>query len=160
MKAGDLVEYQGKDWRVYKSNRNLRTVILIHWDQSKVEVADDDPEVTLLADPSTWPFVALPRKFESSGRVIKVSRTRSGRTVELSPNRDWTPSDPLRAGGSIFFNPKLKLMLAEILVAAHENGDLSRVPITKGFGSMSLRKKRAAKPQQRSLMAHIMDDDD
>lgn len=161
MLVGDLVEYQDKVWKVYKAIRDVRTLILIHIDGSKVEVADDDPEMSFVASPTkNWPFVALPRKAEKSGPIIQIQRPVRNRPHVLRPNLDWTSSDPGRAGGSVFFNPDLKLRIGEVLVATFRNGSLGRVPITKTFGSIAQKRQRAEQePENTTLFGRLLDDD-
>lgn len=166
MKVGNLVRYEDQAWRVYRADAQVRTVTLLHWSGQTLEVEDDNPGLKVIADVSVWPFVAAPRKAEKAGRLTRLIRTTEGRTVDLEPNVDWVPSDPFRSGGSIFLNPKLRLRIGEILVAHHTSDSnkitMSRVPITRGFGSVSQRQKRSGmdRPREpRTWMDHLIDDD-
>jgi len=159
---GDLVEVQSKSWQVYKKDSRVRTLTLLHADGTKLEVADDDPEVIFVASPiKNWPFVALPRKPEKSGPIVSIQRTVRGRVLELKANSGWSLSDPGRAGGSVFLNPDLKLKVGDILVAKYHDGSLSRVPITKTFGTMAQKRQRLVEKGQEadsSLYGILLDD--
>lgn len=142
MDTGDIVLYRDKLWRFSSSNRDFGTCILVNFDTERVEVSSADTSVKVLYSTTGWPFSVIPAKAFKAGRIVEIKR----RGVALRPLVDWVPSDMLRAGGSLFFNPDLKLQSGEVLVARHEKGFLARVPITKAFGTGKQRQKRKASP--------------
>lgn len=150
---------------MYKADRHVRTVTLIRWDGTLEEVEDDLKGVRIVCDPATdWPFVMAPVRFSKAGRVEKLIRPAKagGRNQELAPYIDWAPSDPFRAGGSLFLNPELGLRYGEVLSAQHKDGvTMSRVPISKNFGTMKQRElKKTAKPKVFNRYEALFDDDD
>jgi hypothetical protein len=166
MQVGEIVRYAEQSWRVYKMDRQVRTAILVKWDGTREEIADDDPGAVVVCNPSTaWPFTTSPRRSERAGRIVKLTRA-TNPPRELVPYVDWAPSDQYRAGGSIFLNPRLGFRIGEVLSAEHQNGSLSRITITQAFGTMAQRQLRAMKPKLpvragrfNSLMDDGMDDD-
>lgn len=153
MKTGDVVRYQNCRWRVQTHSQELRLCTLVNFNGDKTEVPDDldqGLELKVLYNPETWPFVSIPVK-STFGRITGVSRSRliqgETETVHLEPLIDWLPGDFLKAGGSIHFNPRLQLKHGEVLVALHESGKLQRIAITKSFGTMKTKVKRAEKPE-------------
>lgn len=159
MLIGEVVEYEGHRWRVYKLDRNVRTVALIRWGGATEEVADDDPGLVVVGNPCEWPLVTARLK-PHSGALTKLSIARKGQLELLQPLVDWVPSDLMRAGGSIFINPKLALTVGDVLIAEHKDGTASRIPITKRYGSLAQRKVvRPAIQQKKSLMG-ILDGED
>lgn len=159
MKVGDIVEYEGHRWRVYRADRHVKTVTLLRWDETIEEVALDDPRAKVLWDPSKWPFVAAKVNLKA-GRFTELVLTRKGKTSSLRPYVDWVPSDQSRPGGSIFVNPLLGLQLGEVLVAVHANGTRVRIPITREFGTMKKRKQRQSALPERRELADYLDGED
>lgn len=157
---GDIVAYQGGRWRIHRVDSGVRTLVLLAWDGEKIEVPNDSPDLKHLITPSTWPFVATPTKV-SRGPVKKLTLTRKKASLVLVPYEHWVPSDNLRAGGPLFLNPALRLRVGEILVATHSSKKLSRIPITKTFGSISKRERQAKLPQvqQTPTFFDRLDDD-
>lgn len=146
MEVGEIVFHQSVRWRVLSHNRPFRICILASWEGRRLEVPDDleariDGDLTVLYQPSKWPFVAAPRK-PSAGRIIEVLRDGE----PLRPLVDWVPSNMFRPGGALFFNPNLGLQTGETLTAKHEKGRLSPVRINRGFGTGTRRKQRKNKP--------------
>ncbi len=138
--VGDLVRYNEYVWLVMQHDKQVSILKLRNWEDTVVEAPNDRSEVQLLARPSAqWPFVAAPVK-SSVGPVEKVFRAET----ELVPLTDWVPSAIGRSGGSIFFNPQLRLRVGEVLVAHHRTGRLSRINITPAFGTVGTRRKREA----------------
>ena len=137
MKIGDVVRHEGRLWKVSGHNQEFGVFVLIDSEAARTEVASDDC-LEVVHSTSDWPFVALPTKAFRYGRVVRVLRN----GVALRPLVDWAPSDMLRAGGSLFFNPDLSLKPGETLVAHYEKGRPGKVPITKAFGSIQQRKNR------------------
>lgn len=156
MKIGDLVEQQGKRWKVTKHFRSRRMCELRAWDGSTQEVPDDHDESVLCHPPTDWPFVPLSVR-PSSGPIVRVAREGS----DLVPLVDWVPSAFLRAGGSIFFNPDLRLRPSEVLVAVFQRGDTVRINITRAFGTVQRRRVKAnpQPPRRRSAFERIMGED-
>jgi len=161
MKIGDILFYQDRYWKLETSNREFRTCQLVSFDGTKQEVADDLDEnnstVLIVCNPAEqWPFCSIAIKVKA-GPLRGI--TRAG-TV-LTPMVDWIPSDFQRPGGAIFFNPRLRLKVGEILVATHQDGSFSRITITPGFGTLKRKAARAKakepKPQQ-SVYDQLMDD--
>lgn len=141
MNIGDIIFYQDKLWKVSGQNRDYGTLVLVSFDAVRIEVPAG-LKIDQWFSTTAWPFVALPTKTFKAGRVIEVRR---GGSV-LKPMLEWVPSDMLRAGGSLFFNPSLGLEVGEVLVACHEKGSLTRVSILRDFGSIKQRQQRKASP--------------
>jgi len=144
MKIGDVVLYQSQYWKLVTCNSEYRTCMAMDFDGNKVEIPDDYDEsgqLVVMYNPSaSWPFTSVPDKLKA-GPLRRVTRG----TTLLRPMVDWMPSDFLRSGGAIFFNPALRLSTGEILVATHQSGALSRITITKGFGTVRRKVARAEK---------------
>jgi len=164
LKIGDIVLYREARWKVVSQSPSFRTCVLARFDGTKDEVADDldvtGEELKVLFNPAdTWPFVAC-HVHAKAGPLVDVQRG----PMSLSPLVDWVPSDFLRPGGSVFFNPTLRLRQGEVLVGVHQNGTRSRISITKAFGTVTRRKQRAANPEKtrgpRSSFERLLDDDD
>ena len=164
MEVGDVVEYQASRWRVYKADRQVRTLTLRREDGFLEEVEDDHPDLKRLFSPSKWPFVTAPLH-PSAGRISKVYRPRGLDLNELRPLVDWVLSDPVRPGGAIFMSPRLRLSRGDTLLIEHVSGKRTRVVISEGFGSMELRRKRKEKAVEEprtlgdSLVEDFMADD-
>jgi hypothetical protein len=158
MNVGDIVLYQGARWKVVSHEPSFRTCQLVQFNGTKVEVPDDEDLKVLFNPAKSWPFVAGP-VHARSGPLIGVLRG----ALSLGPLVDWVPSDFLRPGGSIFFNPELRLRQGEILVGLHKDGTRSRISITKAFGTVRLRKHRVANPLKakgpKSSFDRLMSDD-
>lgn len=139
---GDLVQYDNRRWRVKGYDRQVRVCQLASWDGEFIEVADNAKGFEVVARPQAqWPFTTAPHK-RLGGAITKV--TRDGR--ELEPLVEWVPSSFGRSGGSIFFNPALRLRQGDVLVAHYEDDSLGRINITRGFGTIKHRRARAKKP--------------
>ena len=163
MEVGDVVLYQGVHWRVLSYNRSFRLCILANW-EDRIEVPDDldghpGNELTVVCQPSSWPFIAAPTK-TNAGRIVEV--TRDGKP--LQPLVDWVPGNMFRSGGALFLNPALKLQTGEVLTAKHEKGLLSSVRINRGFGTGAHRKRRKSTswkpPKPTTAYDRLMSDDD
>ncbi len=145
MKVGDVVAHAGQRWKVLTHNQDVRTCILVGFEGARLEVPDDlqPPDLEVLCNPAdSWPFVPAPIR-PRAGPVLKVVRGQLG----LAPFDEWVPSDFNRPGGSIFFNPKLRLRAGEVLAAQHKDGTRSRINITHSFGTVQQRQARALKPR-------------
>jgi hypothetical protein len=146
MDIGDIVTYQGVRWSVLSRDRSFGVCSLSSWDGRRINVPDGldsghASEVKVIHRPSTWPFVSVPMR-PKSGRVTEVHRG----TQQLQPFEDWAPSGMFCIGGSLFFNPALRLRPGESLILVHERGSRSRVVLTRSFGTVAHKKKRAAEP--------------
>lgn len=163
MKLGDLVSHDNAFWIVTRYDpKRTRTATLLNSEGLSQEIAHDEP-VEVIANPSLdWPFVAAPVK-PMLGPIKMLSWPKPG--VEILPlvlYRDWLPSDPIRAGGSIFLNPSLGLRIGDFLLAAHVSGKLSRVDIPNNFGTVHQKLARKAdKPKavDRTAYTRLLDDD-
>lgn len=142
MKTGDLVQFDGARCFLLRMDPQTRMAALVYPDGRKVEVPDtldvDDPvRLQVVANPSSeWPMVACPTK-RGAGPVIRV--TVPPRNRELRQWVDWMPADPLRAGGTIFFNPALRLSGGDLLLATHRSGFVSRITVPLKFGTVAQR---------------------
>jgi len=146
MDIGDIVSYQGTRWIVLSRDRDYQTCALSSWDGRRIDIPDRPgseapPGVEVVHRPREWPFVALPTR-PKSGRVTEVYRD----GLLLEPLGDWVPSSMFGAGGSIFFDPLLRLRPGEVLILVHERGPRSRVIINRSFGTAGYKKQRAAEP--------------
>jgi len=164
MEVGDVVLYQGIRWRVLNRNQSFRLCTLANWEGRQVEVPDDleahsGDELTVVAQPSKWPFVTAPSK-SNAGRILEVLRDGE----PLDPLVDWVPSSLLRPGGALFFNPALRLQTGEVLTVKYEKGSMSPLRINRNFGTGARRKKRKANPWKppRPVTTYdrLMSDDD
>jgi len=141
---GSIVAYSDHLWRVLRRNHGTRTAILEQWDGTTEELADDADEqqadeVSVWCNPSKdWPFVPAPSKTKA-GPIEAVTLARPGDRRVLRPMVDWVPSDRRGRGGSLFFHPSLNLRQGEVLSARHKNGSMSRVSITRSFGTLQRR---------------------
>jgi hypothetical protein len=162
LRVGEIVEYADHTWRVFKADRQVRTVTLIRGDSTQEEVEDDTAEVKVVCNPAlVWPFTTAPIRSERAGRIVKLTRASNPPQV-LSLYVDWAPSSHDRSGGSVFFNPKLRLRIGEVISAEHQDGSLSRITITKTFGTMAQRQRRALPkaPAVSSNRFSSLDEDD
>jgi hypothetical protein len=143
MQLGEIVEYQGRLWQVSIPKTALQVHVLQSLSGEKLEVANDDPEVVVLAHPAEeWPFVvASLRRADGPLRHVR----RNGQ--ELTPLVQWTTLDILTPSSSVFFHPALQLKLGEVLVGVHRNGRSARISVTSKFGTERRRRLRAAKPR-------------
>lgn len=158
MNLGTLVKFGGHRWRVYRVDKHVKTVTLIRWGGDLEEIADDDPEASIIADPSEWPVVTA-RVRPNAGPLVKLSLTR-GRLRPLEPFEDWVPSDMSRPGGSIFVNPALKLRMGEVLIAEYKTGSSARIVITKRFGTMAERKRQQEVSTEKRGLMDFLDGED
>lgn len=151
MKVGDLVEFEGVRWKVTIQRGSVCT--LTNWAGEHRELPTDHdlqpanelpPVVVLCHPPEDWPFVQVRCRLASAGPVRHM--TRDGQ--ELRPMVDWIPGDFLRPGGPMFFNPDLRLRVGEVLTAKHQRGKLSRVAVSRGFGTVARKRARHLRPQR------------
>lgn len=170
MKLGDLVSHETRFWIVTRYDpKRTKTATLREADGTALEVSCDAP-VTVIANPGQdWPFIAAPLK-PKWGPIVTLTRPTSPGTVAtggmvivtLTLYQDWLPSEPSRAGGSIFLNPALGLQAADYLLATHSNGRASSIVIPGHFGTVYQRQARAAaspKPDPRTAYTRLLGDD-
>ena len=157
--VGDVVEYEGHRWRVYKADAGVRTVSLVRWGGATEEIADDDPKLVFFGRPSEWPVVTA-RVKPNAGPLMKLGIARGVRLEDLQPLVDWVPSDLMRPGGSIFIHPRLKLKVGNVLVAEYRDGTASRIVITQRYGTIAQRKIPRARVQQKKGLMDILDGED
>jgi len=151
MELGDIVEFGGDRWKVSNFNPNHRTCLLTRFDGPPQEVPDDldlnsdeKTSLTVLFNPfKSWKYVTAPLKTKA-GRMIELRRN----SRILEPMVDWVPGDFYRAGGAIFLNPELNIHQGEILAVRHITGSLSRVAVTRNFGTVARRQRIAFRPPQ------------
>lgn len=149
---GDIVRMANQLWVVARCAPRL--VQLRNWAGITQKVLNDNNVFSFVARPQDqWPFVAAPIR-RTGGPVVRILRSET----ELTPIADWVPSGFNRSGGSIFFNPALKLRLGEVLVAHHKNG-VSRIDVTPTFGTVRLRRKRAEEPEPLTREQRLLGED-
>lgn len=173
MKAGDLIEAEGRRWLVRNLDRSTRSAILLSPTGEAASVADDleksEPEkCKVLCNPATqWPFVMVQVK-PTFGQLRQIVLPKpNGDEHVLVAFEHWVKPDMLQVGGAVFLNPDLRLGLGDMLVAVYERGR-ARVPIPRNFGTAKQRQARlvtAAPPQVPSLYERLgaggaIDDDD
>jgi len=164
---GDLVEYEGTFWIVLAVDaRRTRLATLLRADGQTQEVPHDleDGLVVHSNPPTEWPFVTVPEK-PRWGKVTSVSMvSRTAGLSPLAPFADYLFADPLRSGGSLFLNPRLKLRTGDILQAAFEKpGYVVNVAIPANFGTVAIRQARAVAKKPvgpASMYDRLISDDD
>lgn len=159
MKLGDVVHQNGTYWMVVRYDpRRTRTADLLSSAGPLITIAFDAP-VEIVANPSQdWPYVAA-KVSPRFGPIKGLSRPPA--TQHLVLYRDWLPSEPSRAGGSLFLNPKLGLRYGDYLLAHHENGKTSGISIPQTFGTVAQAKKRVEakpKPVERTAYSMLLED--
>lgn len=162
MDVGDLIEHNSVRWVVASRNPLARTVKISRGVLGELkEIADDDPEAKVVANPAkSWPFLSGVTK-PRHGRIKSILLTRAKTTYELEFLIDWVPSDFQRPGGPIFFNPSLKLRTGEVLIAVHADDTRTRLDVTKAFASVAARQVRSeAERLPPSFYDHLMSDND
>jgi len=164
VKVGDLVTHEAGFWIVTRHDpKRTRTATLRNAGGTAVEIPHD-AKIDVVANPGDdWPFVAAPLK-PKWGPITQLTRPSPAGpagTVTLSLYQDWLPSEPARAGGSIFLNPNLRLMIGDYLLATHANGKASSIVIPANFGTVRQRSARlASKPKpDRTAYTRLLDDD-
>lgn len=150
MIVGDLVAHQGERWVVVRIDAHVRMALLVNQAVRRLEVPDtldkDEPEsLQVIANPpATWPLVAFPTK-RLTGPVTKIAiPNAAARERDLETWVDWVPADPVREGGTIYFNPELRLRHGEVLIATFKNGMRGRITIPRNFGTVAQRAAAAA----------------
>jgi hypothetical protein len=163
VKLGDLVSHDNHFWIVARYDpKRTRTATLLNREGLSMEIPHNEP-VEVVANPSRdWPFVAAPVK-PMLGPVVGITRSSSADVVDdLELYRDWIPSEPTRAGGSIFLSPLLRLRPGDFLLLRHVTGKTSRVVIPHTFGTIGQKQARnIAKPKPvKTAYTRLLDDDD
>ena len=159
MKLGDVVKHMGSYWLVTRYDpKRTRTADLLA-SGGLFSVVPFDHAVEVVANPSQdWPYVAA-KVSPRFGPIKGLSRPPA--TQHLVLYRDWLPSEPSRAGGSLFLNPKLGLRYGDYLLAHHENGKTSGISIPQTFGTVAQAKKRVEakpKPVERTAYSMLLED--
>jgi hypothetical protein len=159
VKLGDVVKHMGSYWLVTRyDQKRTRTADLLASGGMFTTVPFDHP-VEVIANPSQdWPYVAA-KVSPRLGPIENLSRPPG--TLHLVLYRDWMPSEPSRAGGSIFLNPKLGLRHGDYLLAHHKGGKTSGIAIPSTFSTVAQAKKRVEtkpKPTVRTAYDMILDD--
>jgi len=161
VKLGDLIARDNDFWVVARFDpKRTRTATIRNAAGTAVEIPHDDI-VEVIANPSEdWPFIAAPIK-AMWGPIVQLTRPNRPDALELKLFRDWLPSEPARAGGSIFLNPSLHLGIGDYLLAKHTNGKSSSIVIPKNFGTVREKQARAAsKPKpDRTVYTRLLDED-
>lgn len=162
MRVGDLVEFEGVRWKVTAHRQDFRVCVLTNWQNERRELPDDHdtqptnelaPAIVFSHPPEDWPFVQVRCRLPSAGPVREMFRNGE----ELRPLVDWVPGDLLRPGGPMFFNPDLNLRIGEVLTAKHQRGKLSRVSISRGFGTVARKRARQQRPQRQPGPQNVYD---
>lgn len=152
--VGTLVQYADRRWVICRSNELSKTITMRSWEGDTHTCADNDTDVVVICHPSTdWPFIAGPTR-PKAGPVKALHVTRMTKRLELEPLIDWMPSEFLRPGGSIFFNPSVGLRVGEIVVATHEDGSGSRINVGHTFATVAQRVLRATTPKKEPKTAY------
>lgn len=145
MKVGDLVAGYDGHWLVTRYDpKRTRTASLLNREGVALEVAHDDETLTVIANPSeNWPFVSAPIK-PSLGHVVGLSRPTAYVDNSLELYKDWMPSEPTRAGGSIFLNPDLGLRPGDYLNVKHSSGKMTGITIPHNFATVRQKQAQVA----------------
>jgi hypothetical protein len=159
VRLGDLVESSGIFWLVVRYDpKRTKTATLLSDTGTRVDLPFN-AQVRVIANPGEdWPFVASPVK-PTWGPIQRLVVPHQERELRLY--EDWIPSEPERAGGSLFFNPKAGLQGGDLLLATHKNGKASSIVIQAGFGTVKQKQaKMASKPKPvRNMFTVILDDE-
>jgi hypothetical protein len=158
VKLGDIVKREGAYWLVTRFDPKRTRTADLRSASGTVLTIPHNGVVEVIANPSQdWPYVAAPLK-PRLGPILSLARPPTMSPLALY--RDWMPSEPSRAGGSIFLNPKLGLRHGDTLVAIHGSGGNSRIDIPATFGTVKQNKARvAAKPKpERNAFTRILED--
>jgi hypothetical protein len=154
MRAGDLLEHEGKKYLVRVLRRKERVARIISAADQEKEIPLDAYKTGLCVFitniPESWPMVAAGSK-RNAGPFVSIRRSLNlMEQIDLAKFDDWAPVDPCREGGPIFFSPTLRLRPGEVLTGVHKSGFLSRIDIPTSFGTISARKDAVAKKVRKS----------
>jgi hypothetical protein len=140
---GDIVAYQGTRWVVLSVEPEYHTCALSDLAGKRISVLCRPGALPfeLVHKPKTWPFISVPPR-PKGGHVVNVFLGER----RLEPLEDWAPSGIFSSGGVLFINPGIALALGEVLVVEYAKGLKSRVAITRSFGNIEHKKKRAEGP--------------
>ena len=125
--VGDIFRHQGTLYKVFRYVAQTRTILAHSVTGAKVELPVEI-QPPLFSPHRDWYVVSVKT---SSPIVTLFKPQRSGALKELLPLCDGTPTDSLRSGGPIFINPLVGMQYGESLVARHQNGSMSKVPIPR-----------------------------
>jgi hypothetical protein len=161
VKLGDLIARENDFWVVARFDpKRTRTATIRNAAGLALEIPHD-ATVEVIANPSEdWPFIAAPIK-AMWGPITQLTQPNRPEPQALRIFRDWLPSEPARAGGSIFLNPSLRLQHGDYLLATYANGKASSIVIPKHFSTVREKQARAAskaKPD-RTVYTRLLDDD-
>lgn len=161
IQIGDLVEYRDARWLVSQRHPGVRTVVLRQINGTSEEIPNDTPECKVIANlPTQWPYITIPKK---TSQITSITIVRE-KVLELAPMKAWVPADPLHNGGVLYFHPNLRLRQGEVLVARHANGGVTRINVTKSYGTaqqkMEARESRRPAPEPQTRYDLLMAEDD
>lgn len=141
MKAGDLIDWSGTRWLVWKFERATLSAILISVDDASevipIDLDEKDPAACkIIANPAEqWPFLTLSTTSQF-GRLTKVILPVTlDRERVLAPFVDWVRPDSYQMGGALFLNPALQLGLGHVIVAEYQKGKRVTIRVPKNFGT-------------------------
>ena len=161
VKIADLVEHDGRRWFAQRRDRDARVMLLVAWDGSRKEVADDldttDPGVCrVVCNPAKdWPFVITRM---STGAIIRVEHPHAHRM--LDPFVDWCPTMPGASSGAIFLGPTAGVTVGDILLVHREGPKIERVNVPSTFATVAQRsRRRPLPPEPRTAYSHLLEDD-
>jgi hypothetical protein len=160
MQLGDIIRRENTYWLVTRFDAKRTRTADLRSSTGTVLTIPHNVVVEVIGNPSQdWPYVAAPMK-PRLGPIKDIMRPADGSHLTLY--RDWLPSEPTRAGGSIFLNPKLGLRHGDTILAIHVNNVSSRINIPLTFGTVKQNKARvAAKPKpelERNAFTRLLED--
>lgn len=169
MRTGDLIVWNGQRWTVRAVDRRSRLATIlsddlkIDWVPFDLDKKEPRSCQVICNPPEDWPFIALSTKGKR-GRLVLINRSGvvGQQETPIAQWHDWVASDPMRLGGGpVFFNPALRLIPSETLIAIFETGLPARILVPLGFGTVKQRKDHvAAKPtEQKTAFDKLLDDD-
>lgn len=143
--TSDLVSYQDRVWTVTKVDPYLRVAVLYSHTGSKAEAPLED--VLVVASPSTDWYLLLTPIRPKAGRIVdlKIPSLR-GQASYLIPWFDWVPSDPMRAGGSVYLREKHRP--GTTILVTYGDGTQSKVVVKKLSTVAEIREKAEPKQQE------------
>lgn len=162
MKLGDLVDIEGQPWIVRRVD--AAQAMLLDAKGQTMDVAHDldlTGGCKVVANPATeWPCLTVkdnPKGVFLVGLVRPQGRTRF---TALRQYVDWVPSDPARAGGTIFLNPDLGVQPAEVLLVQWKKGATTPLKVPVHFGTIDQRRARMErkKPVEVTAYDRLLDD--
>lgn len=161
MKLGDLVEFEEQRWVVRRIDTAHATLL-----DAKGQTRDvaHDSDLTggckVLANPATeWPCLTV-RDNPKGMFLVGLARPQGRGHTALQQYVDWVPSDPARAGGTLFINPALGVQPAEVLLVQWKKGATTPLKVPVHFGTVGQRVARAErkKPAEVTVYDRLLDD--